>query len=142
MVSWASLPCWQCMGLACAAANELGQPARQCMSRAVGGLEGPVRQDRAEHDNQGSRRREMAASGSHRPEPHLPAPVRAHLAPSLRCRLGQLAYISVRGVSQQFADPPGAPLHWRQNADYSGLNILMMGIFYEALQRWVEGRGG
>ncbi|PRW20167.1 Oxidoreductase NAD-binding Rossmann fold [Chlorella sorokiniana] len=52
-------------------------------------------------------------------------------------KLGQLVYISVRGVARTFADPPGAPLHWRQSADYSGTNILMMGIFYEALQRWV-----
>ena len=30
------------------------------------------------------------------------------------CRLGQLVYIDVRAVSRAFADPPGAPLHWRQ----------------------------
>ena len=30
-----------------------------------------------------------------------------------------------------------APLHWRQNFELSGLNIMMMGIFYEALMRWV-----
>jgi hypothetical protein len=40
-------------------------------------------------------------------------------------------------VGQGFADAPGAPLTWRQNADYSGLNVLGMGIFYEALQRSV-----
>lgn len=54
----------------------------------------------------------------------------------LPCRLGALTYITVRGVSRSFPDPVGAPLHWRQNADLSGLNILTMGIFYEALQRW------
>ncbi len=54
----------------------------------------------------------------------------------LPCRLGALTYITVRGVSRSFPDPAGAPLHWRQNADLSGLNILTMGIFYEALQRW------
>lgn len=60
----------------------------------------------------------------------------AHLGrPSLR-RLGAITYISVRGVSRSFPDAPGAPLHWRQNADLSGLNILTMGIFYEALQRY------
>ncbi|KAL4451339.1 hypothetical protein ABPG77_009411 [Micractinium sp. CCAP 211/92] len=52
-------------------------------------------------------------------------------------KLGALTYITVRGVSRSFPDPAGAPLHWRQNADLSGLNILTMGIFYEALQRWV-----
>lgn len=50
-------------------------------------------------------------------------------------RLGRLLHIEVRGVGQGFADAPGAPLNWRQNADFSGLNVLGMGIFYEALQR-------
>jgi len=30
-----------------------------------------------------------------------------------------------------------APLHWRMNRDYSGLNIMSMGIWYECLVRWV-----
>jgi predicted dehydrogenase len=30
-----------------------------------------------------------------------------------------------------------APLTWRLNRDYSGLNILTMGIWYECLSRWV-----
>jgi predicted dehydrogenase len=32
---------------------------------------------------------------------------------------------------------PDAPLHWRQDYDLSGLNIMTMGIWYEALIRWV-----
>lgn len=32
---------------------------------------------------------------------------------------------------------PDAPLHWRQDYDLSGLNIMTMGIWYEALMRWV-----
>ncbi|GAB4816230.1 hypothetical protein N2152v2_003276 [Parachlorella kessleri] len=48
-------------------------------------------------------------------------------------KLGRLTYIEVRGVSSQYPDPPGAPMHFRQNREYSGLNILTMGIFYEAL---------
>src|SRR5688572_21366077 len=32
---------------------------------------------------------------------------------------------------------PEAPLHWRMNRDYSGLNILSMGIWYESISRWV-----
>ncbi|GAB4816232.1 hypothetical protein N2152v2_003278 [Parachlorella kessleri] len=54
-------------------------------------------------------------------------------------KLGRLTYIEVRGVSSQYPDPPGAPMHFRQNREYSGLNILTMGIFYEALVRWVGG---
>jgi len=30
-----------------------------------------------------------------------------------------------------------APLHWRMNRDFSGLNIMSMGIWYECLSRWV-----
>ena len=30
-----------------------------------------------------------------------------------------------------------SPLQWRQNFDLSGLNIMSMGIWYEALMRWV-----
>lgn len=34
---------------------------------------------------------------------------------------------------------PDAPLHWRQDFDLSGLNTMTMGIYYEALLRWVGG---
>jgi predicted dehydrogenase len=30
-----------------------------------------------------------------------------------------------------------APLSWRMNRDYSGVNILSMGIWYECISRWV-----
>jgi predicted dehydrogenase len=30
-----------------------------------------------------------------------------------------------------------APLHWRENRDLSGYNIMHMGIWYEAMMRWV-----
>ncbi len=30
-----------------------------------------------------------------------------------------------------------APFHWRHNRDLSGYNIMQMGIWYEALMRWV-----
>ena len=29
------------------------------------------------------------------------------------------------------------PFHWRQNSDFSGYNIMSLGIWYEALMRWV-----
>ena len=44
--------------------------------------------------------------------------------------------MTVRGIMPGFADP-AAPLHWRQRQDLSGLNILTMGIWYEAVMRWV-----
>lgn len=49
--------------------------------------------------------------------------------------VGDLLAIEVRAGSS-FLDPD-APLHWRQNMDLSGLNIMSMGIWYEALLRWV-----
>lgn len=35
-----------------------------------------------------------------------------------------------------FVDPD-APLHWRENRDLSGLNIMSLGIWYETIMRWV-----
>ena len=49
--------------------------------------------------------------------------------------LGDLLAIEVR-VGGDFLDA-AAPLHWRQDADLSGLNIMSMGIWYEAVLRWV-----
>jgi predicted dehydrogenase len=49
--------------------------------------------------------------------------------------LGQLLAIEVR-VGGAFLDAE-SPLHWRQNADLSGLNVMSLGIWYEAVLRWV-----
>ena len=49
--------------------------------------------------------------------------------------LGDVREIYVRGLSASMADP-SAPLHWRQRADLSGLNILVLGILNETVQRW------
>ena len=49
--------------------------------------------------------------------------------------LGDLLAIEVR-VGGDFLDA-SAPLHWRQDFDLSGFNIMSMGIWYEALLRWV-----
>lgn len=48
--------------------------------------------------------------------------------------LGELLLIDVRMCSP-FLDRE-APLHWRQDIARSGRNIMMMGIFYEAIMRW------
>ncbi len=50
--------------------------------------------------------------------------------------IGDLITMQVRGTVPGFADLGGA-LHWRHRKDYSGLNILNMGIWYEASMRWV-----
>jgi predicted dehydrogenase len=50
--------------------------------------------------------------------------------------LGDLYTMTVWGIMPGFANPE-APPHWRQRQDLSGLNILTMGIWYEAVMRWV-----
>ncbi len=49
--------------------------------------------------------------------------------------LGDLLVIEIR-AGNSFMDPD-APMHWREDFDLSGLNIMSMGIWYEALLRWV-----
>ena len=49
--------------------------------------------------------------------------------------VGEVLAIEIRSGGQ-FIDPM-SPLHWRENFDLSGLNIMSMGIWYEAAMRWV-----
>ncbi len=49
--------------------------------------------------------------------------------------IGDLREIVVLGVTSQFWDY-SQPLHWRQDADISGNNIMYLGILQETLQRW------
>lgn len=49
--------------------------------------------------------------------------------------LGELRETVVLGTNDAAIDP-AAPLHWRQSAEYSGLNSLALGILHEALIRW------
>ncbi|MFD2081736.1 Predicted dehydrogenase [Actinopolymorpha cephalotaxi] len=49
--------------------------------------------------------------------------------------LGDVLAVEVH-VGQSFVDKT-APLHWRQDAGISGNNILTMGIWYEAMMRWL-----
>ncbi len=51
--------------------------------------------------------------------------------------VGELIALDVR-VTQTRAYPDGsAPQHWRQNRALSGDNVMNMGIWYEAMMRWV-----
>ena len=49
--------------------------------------------------------------------------------------LGDLLAVEVRDVGP-YLDRE-APLHWRHDADLSGLNVMSLGIWYEAILRWV-----
>lgn len=50
--------------------------------------------------------------------------------------LGDVLAVEIR-AGNDFVEKNGAPLHWRHDKDLSGLNIMSMGIWYEALMRWV-----
>ncbi|HCG91630.1 MAG TPA: hypothetical protein DEZ08_07320 [Dehalococcoidia bacterium] len=50
--------------------------------------------------------------------------------------IGKLLAIHVESLGTNFIDCD-APLHWRNERRYSGYNILNMGIWYEAMIRWV-----
>ena len=51
-------------------------------------------------------------------------------------RLGPLREIAVLATGSAYADAE-TPMHWRQSAEFSGLNALAMGIVHEPLVRWV-----
>lgn len=50
--------------------------------------------------------------------------------------IGDLISIDVRIAVGNFPDPSG-PAHWRHDRNFSGNNIMSMGIWYEAMMRWV-----
>lgn len=49
--------------------------------------------------------------------------------------LGDVRELAVLGANDQFYDA-NKPLHWRQDRDVSGNNLLAMGILHEAAMRW------
>jgi predicted dehydrogenase len=49
--------------------------------------------------------------------------------------LGPLRDVHATGFSASFADP-GAPLHWRQDVEVSGYNVLTLGMWIEVIHRW------
>ena len=49
---------------------------------------------------------------------------------------GDVLGVEVNAGPGAFVDRE-APLHWRQDASLSGLNVLSMGIWYEATMRWL-----
>jgi predicted dehydrogenase len=51
-------------------------------------------------------------------------------------RLGEVREVSVVHRTAALADP-SAPLHWRQDASLSGVNMLTLGIVHETLSRWL-----
>jgi predicted dehydrogenase len=50
--------------------------------------------------------------------------------------VGQVQAVELQAAQGRFVDP-AEPLHWRQDATLSGHNVLNMGIWYEAMMRWL-----
>ena len=50
--------------------------------------------------------------------------------------LGDLLAVEIQAFGPDFIDFD-SPLHWRNDRDLSGYNILGMGIWYEAMIRWI-----
>src|SRR5262245_21255970 len=50
--------------------------------------------------------------------------------------LGEVLAVELQAGQGNFVEPD-APLHWRQDIALSGHNVLNMGIWYEAMMRWL-----
>ena len=50
--------------------------------------------------------------------------------------VGEVLAVSLQSLTPGFSDA-GGPMHWRNDRSLSGYNILNMGIWYEAMIRWV-----
>jgi predicted dehydrogenase len=71
----------------------------------------------------------------------VPAPQTLEVDATLQSLLadgyvGEVLAVELQAAQGSFVEPE-APLHWRQDASLSGLNVLNMGIWYEATMRWV-----
>jgi predicted dehydrogenase len=71
----------------------------------------------------------------------VPAPNTLEVDSTLQALLaeayvGDVLAVEIQANQGQFVDAE-APLHWRQDAALSGLNVMTMGIWYEALMRWL-----
>ena len=71
----------------------------------------------------------------------VPAPISLAVDPTVtrliaEGYLGRILSIEVEARTGAVADP-SAPLHWRQDVDRSGMNIMSLGIWYETAMRWV-----
>jgi len=70
------------------------------------------------------------------PSPFMLGPDAALYSAIEEGKLGDIVAVDVSSRSGQFAEFD-QPMSWRQDRGFSGLNVMGMGIFYEALMRWV-----
>lgn len=50
--------------------------------------------------------------------------------------LGEILAVELRFTQSNFVDME-SPLHWRQDLEMSGYNVLTLGVWYESLMRWI-----
>ena len=50
--------------------------------------------------------------------------------------LGDLREVHVTVLSGAALDP-ATPVHWRERVEYSGVNVMTLGLYVEAVQRWL-----
>jgi predicted dehydrogenase len=50
--------------------------------------------------------------------------------------IGRPHHVRLQSFTSNYLDP-GAPPHWRQRIEISGLHVLTLGIYIEVLQRWL-----
>jgi predicted dehydrogenase len=72
----------------------------------------------------------------------VPAPHTLEVDSTLRSLIdggwvGEVLAVEIQATQQARFPDPAEPLHWRQDATLSGHNILNMGIWYEAMMRWL-----
>ena len=92
----------------------------------------------------GAEAREMLRASRNRPDLTamvVPSPFTLHVDATLRRLiaagyLGEIVSVDVRGLASDFPNPE-TPLHWREDRNLSGNNILALGIWYEAIMRWL-----
>ncbi len=70
------------------------------------------------------------------PSPFMLGPDAALYSAIREGMLGEIVAVDVSVRSGGFAEFD-SPMSWRQDREFSGLNVMGMGIFYEALMRWV-----
>ena len=88
--------------------------------------------------------REMLAASQARPDlvaQLVPAPMDLPVWRTIRRLLGENVLGAVReahvDVLNGSAIDASGPLHWRHQTEYSGMNVMMFGIFTEIVSRWL-----
>jgi predicted dehydrogenase len=91
---------------------------------------------------EGRRMLEAARKAPHLVTQLVPGPPSLELDPTIKRLVaegyvGEVQAVEVHATQQaRFADV-GEAMHWRQDVRLSGNNVLNMGIWYEAMMRWV-----